>query len=210
LTSLAIPLLQDLVNCRQANLTEDEKRVQAARKVASALKAKATRARNKEKTISNAIAAALEATETIDTRFQSELSVSSVPMISDSSTYSDSTTSKKKKPNTNDVAIAPTVECDHEYLENELFLQRIISTSYTWIYILKDDHKSFENLLTKVNPNKFNNNITTLGIIIAEKVIANRRPRDPRVFQVQMLKFQSTYDFSHYDLLITKCRHKKS
>jgi hypothetical protein len=59
LTSLAIPLLQDLVNSRQANLTEDEKRVQAARKVASALKAKATRARNKEKTISNAIAAAL-------------------------------------------------------------------------------------------------------------------------------------------------------
>jgi hypothetical protein len=61
LIKLALPALQEILNRNQTDITEEEKQVKAARKLASALKAKATRERNKESAIADRVTAALSA-----------------------------------------------------------------------------------------------------------------------------------------------------
>jgi hypothetical protein len=86
------------------------------------------------------------------------------------------------------------------------FLSNIDSTQYVWEYVNKTDERTFAGLLIKVLPNEENNNVTTLGIIIDEDVIRERRPRDPRFFNVKMIGYNRTYTFPHRYLLVTKSR----
>jgi hypothetical protein len=75
------------------------------------------------------------------------------------------------------------------------------------LYITLNDTRSFEGLLTKVEANAENNYVTTLGIILAEDVVVNRRPRDPRFFTVQMKGYNKTHVFPMKYLVVTKCRY---
>jgi hypothetical protein len=109
----------------------------------------------------------------------------------------------------NESSINAETSTDISFRDNESFLKVIKPKDiYTWVYISLSDEKPFHNLLTKVQPLKINNQVTTFGIIISEKNVI-RRSRDPRLFNVQMLGFDQVYEISSKDLLITKCRHCK-
>ena len=222
LTKLAIPLLQDLANRRQTSFTEEETRVAAARKVASALKAKATRAKNKQNATVTCVASVPTTTEIMDaedTSYWVDSSSNSLPTSLNLPTFNNDHGKTKRKPKdlniitpiskVNESSINAETSTDISFKDNESFLKVIKPKDiYTWVYISLSDEKPFHNLLTKVQPLKINNQVTTFGIIISEKNVI-RRSRDPRLFNVQMLGFDQVYEISSKDLLITKCRHCK-
>jgi hypothetical protein len=218
LIKLALPALQEILNRNQTDTTEEEKQVKAARKLASALKAKATRERNKESAIADRVTAALSAQNIVVT----ENSIITAPTVT-------SAKAPKKKPNKRELSALPssTVVANELQVDNstnrstasmkvasstskvhdyDKFLCSIDSTKYVWEYITLEDQRSFERQLAKVTPNEENNNITTLAVIIDEDVIQNRRPRDPRFFKVQMFGYKTTHTFPSKYLLVTKSR----
>ena len=220
LIKLALPALQEILNRNQTDTTEEEKQVKAARKLASALKAKATRERNKESVIADRVTAALSAQNIVVT----ENSIITAPTVT-------SAKAPKKKPNKSKLSELPssTVVANELQVDNstnrstdstsmkvasstskfhdyDKFLCSIDSTKYVWEYITLEDQRSFERQLAKVTPNEENNNITTLAVIIDEDVIQNRRPRDPRFFKVQMFGYKTTHTFPTKYLLVTKSR----
>lgn len=216
LTKLAIPILQEILQRNQTPLTEEEKRVKAARKVATALKSKATRERNKEKAITDRISAALSNQSPDDS---SNITVPSIDTTVNSSTKPIVSRSKKTTSRVTSltssvpiplVVTTPEVPMSRESspsdTDMQTFLKTIDITMYTWLYISLTDTRSFERLITRVQPNGDNNNITTLGVIINEDVIVNRRPRDPRFFKVRMLGYSKEYVFPLKYLWITECR----
>jgi hypothetical protein len=153
LTKLAIPLLQDLVNKRQTTLSDEEKRVIAARKLASTLKAKATRSKNKAKALSKRSALPESDTESSETEtsetetsayfVQSPSNTASVSLVSSSSLHNGNDTTKNLKTKGISVVIDPTSkdklsgkDCINlNFNDNELFLRSIKPTEiYVWIY----------------------------------------------------------------------------
>ena len=220
LIKLALPALQEILNRNQTDITEEEKQVKAARKLASALKAKATRERNKESAIADRVTAALSAQNVVDT----ENSIITAPTVTITSAKA-----PKKKSNKRELSALPsfTVVANELQVDNstnrstasmkvasstskvhdyDKFLCSIDSTKYVWEYITLEDQRSFERQLAKVTPNEENKNITTLAVIIDEDVIQNRRPRDPRFFKVQMFGYKTTHTFPSKYLLVTKSR----
>jgi hypothetical protein len=243
LTKIAIPMLQQVLQKNQTPLTEEEMQIKAARKLAAALKGKATRARNKEKVIMDRILDALpnqssksgNHTTQITTKPIVEDSTNGTSIVSRSTVSISAVTEpleiaepipRKRVHKTknmiptntttsasilttsiNDVNINKVSKKNIEHNNIETFLINIDPTIYSWQYIKLDDTKSFDGLLTKVQPHERNKNITTIGIIMNEEIVVNRRPRDPRCFNVQMMGYDTTHIFPVKYLWITDCRY---
>jgi hypothetical protein len=227
LTKLAMPILQEILQRNQITLTDDEKKVKAARKVQAVLKAKATRERNKEQTISDRVTAALNGLSSAVTPSTTIASVqpvvqsvdatnsSIVPIVPSSTATISIPKGSRNRNRTVDSQTASTSGGDlsmvittRPVINKEMFLNKVDPNIYTWVYITLTDTRSFEGLFAKVLPNPENNNIITLGIILNEDIIVNRRPRDPRFFNVQMKGYNKDYVFPMKYLLVTKCRYR--
>ena len=210
-----MPALQEILQRNQTTLTEEEMKVKAARKVASALKSKATRARNKEKAISDRVTAVLST--------QTEVPNESDTITAPTNVISKADKIPSKKTNKREVAsLVSSLVTDHnpsQAITKEIsstvnvkdydkFLRGIDSTKYTWEYISLDGNIKYDGQLAKVQPNEENNNITTLAVIINEDEFLNRRARDPRFFKVRMFNYKNDHIFPQKYLLVTKSKER--
>jgi hypothetical protein len=206
--------LKENLQRNQITLIDDEKKVKAARKVQAVLKAKATRERNKEQTISDRVTAALNGLSSAVTPSTTIASVqpvvqsvdatnsSIVPIVPSSTATIAIPKGSRNRNRTVDSQTASNpggdlsmVTTTRPVIDKEMFLNKVDPNIYTWVYITLTDTSSFEGLFAKVLRNPENNNIITLGIILNEDIIVNRRPRDPRFFNVQMKGYKKDYAF---------------
>ena len=147
-----MPMLQEVLHRNQTFLTDEEKKVKAARKVAAALKSKATREKNKEKAISDRVAALLTQSSVVSppiiTSSMTQRPLDPIPLIvspivttsTPLSTVTPSAAAPKATSRTSKRTATPTITATTTLssvptvcpvIDHEKFLSQINSNDYT-------------------------------------------------------------------------------